>query len=231
MLHDWKTFGDEISALLKTSGDSGDTGDKSEKRSRASTLSVSASSADVSPVQNEWRHDVAASGDNKNDENQPVKGGVSTVSSVSTNFAGGNERVSARQDGARSHAVSAGPRGTFESVPSAWVEVCTRLRSMEMPDAFTPVRWQHVMDDTETFLRQWGSAAAQLGWSARDLFGVHPAAPACRYDAMGLLIVLQGSVVVALTDTTATMRAPSGAILTFRRESNPTAILISEIRP
>lgn len=225
MLHDWKTFGDEISALLKTSGDSGDTGDKSEKRSKASSLAVSTSSADVSPVQNEWRHDVAASGDNKNDENQPVKEGVSTVSSVSTNFAGGNGCRSAGQDGAPSHALSVELAG----VPMAWVDAFRRLRSMEMPDAFTPVRWRCIVDDAESFLRHWGAAAAQLGWSVHDLFGVHPAAPACRYDAMGLLTVLQGSVVIALTDSAATMRPPSGAILTFRRKSNSAAILISEI--
>ena len=33
---------------------------------------------------------------------------------------------------------------------------------------------------------------ARLGWRAEDLFGVHPATPATRYDAMGLMPLMGG---------------------------------------
>jgi hypothetical protein len=57
-----------------------------------------------------------------------------------------------------------------------------------------------------------------------DLFGLHavPARPApsysrlSRYEATGLLWLLQGRAVVALTDTTATITTPSGGTLTYR---------------
>jgi hypothetical protein len=116
-------------------------------------------------------------------------------------------------------------------VPLAWIKVFAGLHNMEMPGAFTADRWRHIVDDAEIFLRQWGSTAFQLGWSILDVFGVHPVVPASRFDAMGLVPLLHGNEVIALTGSTATIRAPSKAILTFRRNPNPIAVLISEVRP
>jgi hypothetical protein len=116
-------------------------------------------------------------------------------------------------------------------VPLAWIEVLAGLRGMEVPEAFSGDRWCYIVNDAEMFLRQWGSAAFQLGWSILDVFGVHPVVPASRFDAMGLIPLLHGGEVIALTDSTATIRAPSKAILTFRRDPNPIAVLISEVRP
>src|SRR5262249_12526841 len=48
------------------------------------------------------------------------------------------------------------------------------------PD-FVPIeRWQRAVEDGRRFLAQWGGAAAALGWTARELFGLHtpPAQPA-----------------------------------------------------
>jgi hypothetical protein len=63
----------------------------------------------------------------------------------------------------------------------------------------------------------WGSQAADLGWIANDLFGLHPIAPLARYDAMGLLWLLHGRPVVSLTATEATIQSSSGATLSFQR--------------
>jgi hypothetical protein len=71
--------------------------------------------------------------------------------------------------------------------------------------------------DAEAFLRRWGAQAAALGWQADDLFGLDPVAPLRRYDKMGLIWLLHGQPVVALTAGTATIRTSSGGAVTFYR--------------
>jgi hypothetical protein len=66
-------------------------------------------------------------------------------------------------------------------------------------------------------------------WTARDLFGLQtpPAKPhpsysrLSRYDETGLIWLLQGRLVVALTETTAAIQNPTGAITTYRRHNKP----------
>ncbi len=48
---------------------------------------------------------------------------------------------------------------------------------------------------SEAFISRSGHAAQPLGWTALDLFGVHPLAPASRFDAMGLFLLIQGGAV------------------------------------
>jgi hypothetical protein len=99
------------------------------------------------------------------------------------------------------------------------------------PERISPDRWQEVISDAEIFLARWGSAAHSLGWTALDLFGVHPRAPAARFDVIGLLLLVQGGAVVALTADAATIRRKTGALLSCRRPVAPGAILISAVRP
>jgi hypothetical protein len=76
-----------------------------------------------------------------------------------------------------------------------------------------------------------GAEAQAFGWTARELFGLHPVPeqPAANYsrlsrlDDMGLLWLLRGRPVITLTATEAAYRCPSGAILKFCRPIKPTA--------
>jgi hypothetical protein len=91
---------------------------------------------------------------------------------------------------------------------------------------FVPVeRWQRAVEDGRRFLAQWSGPAAALGWTARDLFGL-PQAPAkphpsysrlSRYDCIGLVWLLRGRPVVALTEATAAIQGPTGAVTVYRR--------------
>jgi hypothetical protein len=65
-------------------------------------------------------------------------------------------------------------------------------------------RWQQCLADAERFLAQWGEQAAALGWTERDLFGLHEP-PAKRHpsyqrlsrrDCIGLVWLLQGAPVM-----------------------------------
>jgi hypothetical protein len=77
-------------------------------------------------------------------------------------------------------------------------------------------------------LARWGQQADRLGWTARDLFGLHPVPerPAAsygrlsRYDETGLIWLLHGRPVVALTETTAAIQG-AAAVLTYRKLNKP----------
>ena len=64
-------------------------------------------------------------------------------------------------------------------------------------------RWEQAVYDAELFLAEWGSAAERLGWTADDLFGLHPTVPLSRVDCMGLVWLLKGERVAELTADTA----------------------------
>jgi hypothetical protein len=68
----------------------------------------------------------------------------------------------------------------------------------------------------------WGTQAASLGWQAWELFGCHRRAPWGRIQGMGLVLLLRGKDLAALTETEAVIRTPTGAHQTYRRKpANP----------
>jgi hypothetical protein len=100
---------------------------------------------------------------------------------------------------------------------------------MKCPDLVDVARWRECVADGSRFLATWGSQAEALGWTAADLFGLHtpPAAPhpsyrrLSRYDATGLIWLLEGREVVALTADTAAIENPTGNITIFRKSNRP----------
>jgi hypothetical protein len=109
---------------------------------------------------------------------------------------------------------------------------CRTFSALEArcPDLVPADCWQLAVDDARAFLARWGDQAEALGWTAPDLLGLHtpPAKPhpsynrLSRYDETGLVWLLQGrKKVVALTETTAAIQNPSGAITTYRRHNKP----------
>jgi hypothetical protein len=74
----------------------------------------------------------------------------------------------------------------------------------------------------------WGAQAQALGWTARELFGLHPVPerPAAnyrrlsRYDHTGLIWLLPGRAVVALTATEAAIQGAT-AVLVYRKQRKP----------
>ena len=110
-------------------------------------------------------------------------------------------------------------------------------RVLDVLDARCPAhveldRWRQVVEDGRRFLATWGRQADALGWTARDLFGLHrpPENPhpsyrrLSRYDATGLIWLLEGREVIALTEDTAAIRWPSGGSITVYRRNNKPAL-------
>jgi hypothetical protein len=97
------------------------------------------------------------------------------------------------------------------------------------PDHIERDRWRQAVEDGRRFLATWGEQAQALTWTVRDLFGLHtpPRNPhpsyrrLSRYDATGLIWLLEGREVIALTEETAAIRWPSGSITVYRKANKP----------
>jgi hypothetical protein len=89
-------------------------------------------------------------------------------------------------------------------------------------------RWDQAIRDADSFLAKGGQQAHALGWTARELFGLHPipAQPAptfrrlSRYDSTGMIWLLKGRPVIALTETEAAIQSP-GAVVMYRKHRKP----------
>jgi hypothetical protein len=96
------------------------------------------------------------------------------------------------------------------------------------PDHVEHDRWRHAIDDGRRFLATW-AAQGLARWTVRDFFGLHspPEDPhptyrrLSQYDETGLMWMLEGCDLVALTATTATIRRPSGSTTTYRKSNTP----------
>jgi hypothetical protein len=97
------------------------------------------------------------------------------------------------------------------------------------PDLVPSDRWQQAVQDSRCFLAQWGGQAEALGWTVRDLFGLAPVPDKprpsyrrlSRYDETGLIWLLRGRPVLALTKATAAVENPTGTITVYRRHNKP----------
>jgi hypothetical protein len=94
------------------------------------------------------------------------------------------------------------------------------------PDHIEHQRWRQAIADGAHFLVQWSEQAADSGWTERDLFGLAevPERPGpryqrlSRYDQTGLVWLLHGRRVAALTKDTAVIETANGT-LSYRRYS------------
>ncbi len=112
-----------------------------------------------------------------------------------------------------------------------WVQGLADLLAMPSHPDWPEPGWKILQEDALVFLTNWAAQARRLDWDALDLFGVHADAPHARLDGMGLVPLLSGRPVVALTEDSAAISAASGGTLMFRRHrsSPPGRCLIWEL--
>jgi hypothetical protein len=103
-------------------------------------------------------------------------------------------------------------------IPRAWTEGFARLRPDHPPGDVPAKRWLTFIDDVGRFLDSpFCAVAAALGWGPHDLFGCDRDRPFARIDHAGLLWLLNGDRLVALTANAAIIERRTGARQTFRR--------------
>jgi TubC N-terminal docking domain len=117
------------------------------------------------------------------------------------------------------HATDGLSHGAAHSVELAsWVAGVARLATMAPPRTYPAHAWQQLITDAERFLNGWAAQAAALGWPTWELFGCHRRAPWGRIQGMGLVLLLRGDEIAALTATEAALRTWTGARQTYRRK-------------
>jgi hypothetical protein len=103
-------------------------------------------------------------------------------------------------------------------IPRAWAEGYARLHPDRPPADVPAKRWQRFINDVGLFLDgPFCLFAAALGWGPLDLFGADRERPFARIDNAGLLWLLNGDKLIALSENTATIETRTGARQTFRR--------------
>jgi hypothetical protein len=107
---------------------------------------------------------------------------------------------------------SLGSGGTDE-----WASSLRRIDRNDPLSGFPTHWWVQIINDGLIFLEGWGVRAVALGWTESDMFGVHPMAPACRFDCMGLALLIAGGRVTALSEDIATLKSVGGSTLSHRR--------------
>lgn len=106
------------------------------------------------------------------------------------------------------------------AIPRAWAEEFARLHPDRPPGDVPLRRWQRFVDDVGLFLDSpFCAVAAALGWGPHDLFGCDRDRPFARIDQAGLLWLLNGAKLVALSENTATVETPICARQTWRRKA------------
>jgi hypothetical protein len=106
-------------------------------------------------------------------------------------------------------------------VSRAWAEGFAALSSMPAPTGFSSARWQRIIDAAGIFIDKWAAKAAECGWSDLDVFGVDPDAPDRRFDAMGLVLLLDRREIVSIDKDGADLRFADGVMQRYRRKPMP----------
>jgi hypothetical protein len=116
--------------------------------------------------------------------------------------------------------------------PRACAEALARLDPARPPGDVPPKRWLRFINDCGQFLDGgWVLRAAELGWTPFDLFGCDRSKPFARIGRCGLLWLLDGRQLRALTADTAVIETASCSSLTFyRRSCEPGQVLPWELR-
>jgi hypothetical protein len=115
--------------------------------------------------------------------------------------------------------------------PRSWGEALARLDPARPPGAISLNRWLQFIDDCGRFINDgWAARAKALGWGPLDLFGCNRDKPFARISQAGLVWLLEGRKLVALTAETAAISAPGGSSLTFyRRQFETGGVLAWEL--
>jgi hypothetical protein len=194
-----ETIGDDLVGKHEHAPDGGA---KTSRVSRASSL-IQGSVQSVQGVQN---HQNLQS-------RQPLRFGHLEATSVQNEESGVQNPATERLK-RQHHGCVLPPEGT----PNEWSEGVALLRNAPAPRGYPQRAWQQLILDAERFLDRWAAQAAALGWPTWELFGCHRGAPWGRIQGMGLVLLLRGDELAALTATEAAIRTPTGAHQTYRRK-------------
>src|SRR4051812_41569361 len=125
----------------------------------------------------------------------------------------------ATREGTAANPAKAANSVGVERLVEAWHQGVAGLDPERPPRDVPPRRWRQFIYDATRFLDNgFASQAAALGWHAHDLFGCDCERPFARIDNMGLIWLLDGNRLVALTEQSARIDLKNGVAHTYRRK-------------
>ena len=113
-------------------------------------------------------------------------------------------------------------RTPFEGgAPQAWAEALARLDPAHPPRDVPRQRWVQFINDCGRFLDSgWAQRAIWLGWAPINLFGCDRERPYAKVDQAGLLWLIEGRSLIALSHDIAVIASPSeGGQRHYRRRA------------
>jgi hypothetical protein len=112
----------------------------------------------------------------------------------------------------------------------AWQRGVCRLNIDRPPEGVPYDRWRNFVAAAARFLAgPFAERASALGWTALDLFGCDDSRPLARLDRAGLIWLLNGRKLVALTAEMAVVQTRTGTRQTYRRPREPRRVLAWEL--
>jgi hypothetical protein len=185
-------------------GDSGDTGDSSSK------ALLRHANLPVTPVTSRNRPVVTVV--TRRDED-------AVTSVITSSRAGGDKLREAFHSTVQVHPPSVTSVTTVTTdIETLGQRALDKLKLMAPPQSFAAETWRQLLLDAESFYQRLADPTKLLDWSDEDLLGVHPSAPAARFDAMGLLLLARGGEVVELHEQCAKIRSRGGSLLVYRKQ-------------
>jgi len=117
--------------------------------------------------------------------------------------------------------------------PRACADGVARLDPEKTPGDVPLAQWRRFIEDARRFFDgPFCAVAVALGWGALDLFGCNRVRPHARIDQLGLLWLLNGRRLVALTAMTGVIETENGARQTFTRKPSETGRVFAwELEP
>ncbi len=104
-----------------------------------------------------------------------------------------------------------------DAIPRCWAIAIAKIQLRPKPNAIAQEKWQEIQSTLEMLTTCLKDVIAH-GWKISDIFGCHPVAPQRRFDAMGLLMLLnEGDRIIEIRQDAIRVQNSRGSIQSFYR--------------
>jgi hypothetical protein len=104
-----------------------------------------------------------------------------------------------------------------DAIPRCWAIAIAKIQLRSRPNSIAQEKWQEIQSALEMLTTCLKDVIAH-GWKISDIFGCHPIAPQRRFDAMGLLMLLnEGDRIIEINNDAIRVQNLRGGTQSFYR--------------